>query len=131
VIDIEPDGRAEILYGGTTVSKSLQKVAVFLDDKLTNVSLGGEEWEIVEGWSAVAATRYVYGCGNVDDSPQRELLSVEIKWRDDGSATWTRIAYHVEGAQAVVVLENHGTLSRVDQEAALPSDIVGDDCAVP
>jgi len=51
-IDIEPDGRAELLPGGTTVTASIENVVVFQDGRLhAVVGPDGERLTLVAGWT--------------------------------------------------------------------------------
>lgn len=101
-IDIEQDGRAEIVQGGTTVSQQLSEVLRFLDGQLVVVDgvllasgstrLDAPESEVVEAW----------GCEDADADGVRDLVTVAVSRMHD-AAIERRRGYRLQGRSAVEV----------------------------
>jgi photosystem II stability/assembly factor-like uncharacterized protein len=110
VVDIEPDGRDELLFGGTTVSRAIECLAVFLHGQLRVVATRDGDLCVVGGTGEASGEIYSNGCRDVDGDGVRELIQVEVP--RDGK--WTRRAYRITGAQAVLLSEERGNAPPAD-----------------
>ena len=102
-IDIEPDGRAELLVGGTTASAVHLDLVVLVDDQLQPVREEGsdgtvlaERVTVTEG-QAEAGPATAYGCEDMNGDGQRELVQVKAFF-EDTEVTWAKEGYEVAGA---------------------------------
>jgi hypothetical protein len=108
VMDLQPDGRDEILFGGTTVSAVILSIAVFEDGRLREVefpagSLASGLTDASEGhWTSES-----WGCRDVDGDGAREVVTAEFRWSRDGGS-WIGRAYRLEGTKAMLVQERRG-----------------------
>jgi hypothetical protein len=106
IIDVEPDGRDEIFYGGTTVSSAGGYVAVFVNGALHRVRLAGGPplvWE--DGLGPVFLVHNnrpagaAYGCEDTNHDGRDELVDVIVQ-RDRGAFRWVKRAYAITGSLA-------------------------------
>lgn len=108
VLDVEPDGRDELLYGGTSVSQGFLAVAVFLAGRLVEVRDGIDPLVLVDGSRFLGSTVEVdeaWGCEDVDQDGARELVVVRLDWRRLAEG-YSRRTYHLDGASAVIVSDS-------------------------
>jgi hypothetical protein len=121
VVDVERDGRDEILYGGTSAVAQLASIAVFTQEGLEEV-LGSDGKPLVVVSGIVAdvseeggpATDLAWGCEDTDGDGQPELVQVTVK-PVDGSLDWTREAFRIEGASASLVSTESGRMEGQDE----------------
>ena len=101
VVDIEPDGRAEIVHNGTSATTAFNGV-------LVHDGVGLQEVRLDDGSPLTFETAFLlpgvgsYGCDDVDGDGRRELVVVEVRPADD-ETRWTARAYALDGATAVEV----------------------------
>jgi hypothetical protein len=97
-VDINEDGRAELLAGGTTVSATLATVYVLDDDRLVPVTLpDGTELGVAEGMNDGPA--FEWTCDDVNKDGTRDLV---VRERVDG-AHWRVRGIALDGAKATVL----------------------------
>lgn len=102
-VDLDGDGRSEIIYGGTSVSESLDVLAVFVGGHLTDVKgpvfasgfLSGDEGQ---SW----------GCEDIDGDGRREIVQVTVH-RRAASAIWTKEIYDLNRATMTLVETRTGS----------------------
>jgi hypothetical protein len=121
VVDVERDGRDEILYGGTSAVAQLASIAVFTQEGLEEVLLSdGKPLVVVNGIVANVSeeggppTDLAWGCEDTDGDGQPELVQVTVK-PADGSLDWTREAFRIEGASASLVSTESGRMEGPDE----------------
>jgi hypothetical protein len=129
ILDIEPDGRDEIWYGGTTAGGAAGDVAVIDHGILVRVQTEfagaltlSDHW--FDGFSA-------FGCGDFDGDGVRELNVVksDLKITEKGyvvekPSAWRMVSFRLAGPRAVVVGFKSGKASSEKEIERLP----GGDC---
>ena len=111
VMDLQPDGREEILFGGTTVSAAVLSVAVIEDGRLREVEFPGSA-SLVSGFTDASEgywTSESWGCRDVDGDGAREVVTAEFRWSRDGG-DWIGRAYRLVGTKAVLIQERRGNV---------------------
>ncbi len=86
LMDLQPDGRDEILFGGTTVSAVILSIAVVEDGRLREVEFPGSV-SLVSGVTQQSEGHWVsesWGCRDVDGDGAREVVTAEFRWSRDG-----------------------------------------------
>ena len=116
VIDVEGDGREEILYGATTMSAEHLAVAVVVDGELHAVRDGEGRrlvllsgLEVLRGIGRFASHVGVFGCDDRDDDGIDDLVQVMV-FRRAGSVEWTSTAYSLASGKARAVASAAGML---------------------
>lgn len=118
--DVQPDGRDEIFYGGTSAIAGYWSLAVFLYGKLRPVRLpNGLEFFVVEGIEGgelgSAPTSSAWGCEDTGRDGRREVVQVTVEL--EGKAwRWTRESFQVRGARATSVGTESGTMPASEGE---------------
>lgn len=113
-IDVEGDGRAELLAGGTTGSAVYFDVVVLIDGELEVVTGGATEPMLREGIIETAGDPVVptetaaYGCEDLDLDGQVELVQVDASF-DATGVSWTKTGYRLDGAHAIAGTPQRGT----------------------
>jgi hypothetical protein len=101
-VDLEPDGREELLYGGTTVSAGFENVAVFLNGQLVEVRTSdGEMLTLASG--VFDEEDLAWGCEDHDGDGIREFVQVTVSADSRGTRQLHRVWYRLKGASAVQV----------------------------
>ncbi len=126
--DVQPDGRQEVFFGGTTVSAAAADVATWHDGQLRAVTdASGERLTLWRGgrgeFDAVTGTFSEYrdwGCVDVAGDVARELLSGHAVRQGDHYELMLT-AYTIRGSRAVVV-ERHRRSIRSHRELHAPVD---------
>jgi hypothetical protein len=112
LMDLEPDGRDEILFGGTTVSAVVLSIAVLEDGRLREVEFPGSV-SLVRGVSMESEGHWIsesWGCRDVDGDRVREVVTAEFRWGRDGGH-WVGRAYRVAGTKAALIQERRGDVA--------------------
>jgi hypothetical protein len=97
VADLDRDGRDEILFGGTSVSQTVDVLAAVLDGQLHSASeadpalYSGPLPDDPHGGQA-------WGCADTTRDNRREVVQVTVR-QHDGRATWKKESYRVDGAR--------------------------------
>lgn len=126
IVDIEPDGRDEILPGGTTVSQGISDVLVFRAGRLRYVtsphgrqSSGGYAgFGLVSGNTGAPADSQEsedWGCRDTDGDGVREIVKAFIRWDRHDDAALTRRAYRLRGTVARLLTHSTTRLGRVSR----------------
>ncbi|MGI8685043.1 MAG: hypothetical protein ACR2MO_08165 [Acidimicrobiales bacterium] len=101
-MDVEPDGRAEVVQGGTTALAALEEVIVFDGSRLVTVSSTGGSLVLETGDAAGDGSFSDWGCDDVAGDGRREIVHSTLAWRG-AEASLRRVAYAIDAAQAQVV----------------------------
>lgn len=121
VVDIEPDGRVEILAGGTGATSAGYLVIAYIDGRLVQVKLVDDTLSVVEGAteqddSGDTTQSAAFGCEDLAGDGTRELVQVTATFTSTG-ASWTKTGYSRSGPTASQVSLDQG-------HDALPADRV-------
>lgn len=130
LVDVEPDGKKEIFYGGTTISSAIFSVLVLQGGGLKIVRrtpgdpLYDEVYDELTVESGVGPPRrgFAIGCEDVDGDGARELIQVTVTKTGPGVARYIKDAYQLQGVRAKVIDRNRGTIDIVEaryEQAAL------------
>lgn len=105
-IDLDGDGRSEVIYGGTTVSQGVDCVAVLVGGRLVLV-----DHCFASGPLPAEGVGQAWGCEDVDGDGRRELLQVTVR---DGraKATWSKEIFRLEVDRLVLLRTVRGELSK-------------------
>jgi hypothetical protein len=127
--DVEPDGRDEILYGGTTISAWAVSVGIFIEGRVQEVLApdGDVPLTLWDGqrFDLDPETELSIGCEDGDSDGRRELVQVTV--RDEGQMLrWTKEFYALEGRSASLITEESGTLPASDEND--PADALTSPC---
>jgi hypothetical protein len=132
VVDIDLDGRDEVLFGGTTSTRSIEHVAVLDGTALAEVTLANSEPLVVVRGQLEGAERFTrkeYGCRDADGDGRRDLILSTFIWQGS-TATWHAIGYRITGHMAAELSNSNGTAEGLARDApSLPIDIAGGSCA--
>jgi hypothetical protein len=101
LVDIQPDGRSEIVAGGTTVNEAIGIVYVLERDRLVPVRFGDRTELMLASGSDGDGSRSRWTCSDVDGDGIRELL---IRERSD-LAHWKVTTISVRGSLAKIASE--------------------------
>jgi len=118
IVDVNADGRDEILYGATSVSASYLQMAVWIDGALHQVTLpDGDALMLTDGvkFGEERATASAFGSVAQDGEGGGDVASVTVEGTRDG-LTWTRVASALNAASVTEVGSESGT-------APGPSDV--------
>lgn len=116
VLDLQPDGRDEVLFRGTSCCAVFLYMAVVENGRIREVSLAnGEPLRLVEGVetepeSSSPVSRAI-GCLDVDDDGRREIIQATVT-STNGVLDWTTRAFALNEATAVRVATQSGTLGK-------------------
>jgi len=114
IVDVEPDGKAEVVFGATSVSMAFGALAVYeKKEGLVEVTLpDGGEFLLVDGLDDFQdhgpTTGLAWGCEDWDDDGLRELVQVTARLAD-GDVTWTKRFYGLRGGVATPLGKVSGT----------------------
>jgi hypothetical protein len=106
VADLDRDGRDEIIYGGTSVSQSIDVLAAVVDGQLQVGSesdpalFSGPLGDDIHGGQA-------WGCGDTTRNGSREIIQVTVR-QHEARATWKKESYRVEHARLVPLSTTSG-----------------------
>jgi hypothetical protein len=118
VVDVNADGRDEILYGATSLSASLLEMAVWIDGPLHRVTLpDGDALVLTDGveFGEERRTASAFGCVAQDGANGGDVASVTVEETKDG-LRWMRVVYALNAASVTEVGSESGT-------APGPSDV--------
>ena len=123
VIDVELDGRAEILFGGTTVSAARYDMAVMVGDALEVVTANEEPLSVWQGAlehddSGNPTQLAEFGCEDGDGDGRRELAVTRLSLTET-AAKWSTDFYEIRGTQAVLEGTRLGSGPRPPADASL------------
>lgn len=106
VADLDRDGRDEIIYGGTSVSQSIDVLAAVFaghlqvgseaDPALFSGPMAGD----IQGVQA-------WGCGETTRDGRRKIIQITVR-QHDARATWTKENYRIDGARLVPLSTTSG-----------------------
>ncbi len=122
LIDVEPDGRAEVVFRATSVSTASTMLAVYEDGRgLVVVTLpDGGEFLLVEGSEDFQdqgpTTALAWGCEDRNNDGRRELVQVTAHVAT-GDVSWTKRYYSLRG-DIVTILDS--ALGTATAPATLP-----------
>jgi hypothetical protein len=102
-IDLDGDGRSEIVYGGTSVSQQIDTFAVVLDGRIRLV----DEASFAYGLLGSEDTGQDWGCDDLNHDGHRELVQVTVRRHGTG-VTWTEEIYRLAGATLTLVTTRTG-----------------------
>jgi hypothetical protein len=115
IIDVQPDGRDEVLFGSTSVSARYFQVAVFRRGKLRRVLRPqGKPLTLVKGIEVGASgatdrrTGKAFGCKDMTCGKNKEVVQASAWRRSSGRFQWRREAFSIRGASAKRVLVESG-----------------------
>ena len=116
VIDIEPDGRAEIIEGGTSVGARFMGVYVLDGSRLHRLSLGEGPLTLISGLDVgwFESEGKAWGCEDVTGDGRRELVQVEVDSFDGAAGAWRKRAYAIRGLRVEMVRESTGRIFAPD-----------------
>lgn len=114
VIDVEPDGRPEIVYGATTAYNAGSRLAVVEEGDLhVIVASSGLPLEMSSGPSSPenfeTGPFAAWGCADVTGDEQRELIQLSASRATNDTIEWSWRAYRITGATARQVAEDSGS----------------------
>ena len=121
LIDVEPDGRHEILFGGTTMSAEGYDAAVFRRGRLARVRASNEDPQDPyddffvaqgEGLSPLRSKQPIgsaFGCQNTVGGDAKELVQSAVFRAGKGRFRWLKVSYRLEGATATPVAKKRGS----------------------
>jgi hypothetical protein len=118
VVDVNADGRDEILYGATSVSAAFLEMAVWIDGALHQVTLpDGDVLVLTDGveFGEERTTASAFGCVAPDGESGGDVASVTVEETGDG-LSWMRVIYALNAASVAEVGSESGT-------APGPSDV--------
>lgn len=98
--DVEPDGRTELLGGGTSVNAAYTTPIVFHAGRLRLVRYAGAELTLVEDGFPSQQARHDWGCQDVTGGRKREIVQVTADYE---RGELTRAAYRIDGSRARLV----------------------------
>jgi hypothetical protein len=117
--DVEPNGRDEIVTGATTGTGRAATILVLVESKLREVTYRGKPLDLFYG-DIYDPERMVeqpqlldnsaWGCTDIDDDGEREIIEIEGRWSSRSEGRWTRRAYTLEDSRAILVGTTHGRL---------------------
>ncbi len=96
--DLDGDGRAELVYGGTSASQQLDLLMAFTDGRLRPTE--GPDLLLASG--PTYGKGQAWGCDDIDGDGRREVIQVTVRPHETG-AQWTKEAYHLTGATIELV----------------------------
>lgn len=119
VIDIEPDGRHEMVSSGTTAYSQRVAIVVFADGALSEASYRDEPYLFEEGLLAPSSgnspppefNAWTWGCADVNDDGTRELVQAHAHRTQSTTGEWSRRAYGLEGARLELVDTERGAVT--------------------
>lgn len=95
-LEIDQNGRSELVYGATTVSESLVALAVFGDDHLQAVRTSdSKDFILAAGWKD-ETTGTAWGCDAGKDG-RPDLVQVVLH-HHGATAEWTRDSFRLSGS---------------------------------
>jgi hypothetical protein len=114
VIDVEPDGRAEVLFGSTTMSAAITSIAVLRNEQIVVLAPPGTPYfdlqdgalELDDAGTPTATA--AFGCEDVVGDSRRELIQVVATYSATG-VRWSKEAYEIDGAVVRSVHHDEGT----------------------
>lgn len=107
--DVEPDGRAELLGGGTSVNAAYTTPIVFRAGRLHLVRFEGDELTLVADGFPSQQARHGWGCEDVTGDKKREIVQVTADYQ---RGTLIRAAYRIDGARARMVARSTATIPK-------------------
>lgn len=128
IIDVEADGRDEILYGGTTTGAEVMRVGGFYRGHLRPVVRAGQDpFLVVQGLDpGILATRQpagaALGCEDRTEDGVSDLVQVSVRPKGR-KFKWTRVSYSLEGSAAMTMKRETGKL-RNDPDARDVDEVV-------
>lgn len=102
-LDLDGDGRSEIIYGGTSVSQQIDTFAVVFDGRIDLV----EEASFSAGLLESEDAGQHWGCDDIDHDGRRELVQVTVR-RHGREVAWTKEIYRLAGATLSLVTTETG-----------------------
>ena len=121
LIDVEPDGRHEIFFGGTTVSASAYDVAVFRRGRMVKVRTSKEaarnpydDFFVAqgEGLSPLRSHKRpigsAFGCQNTSGRRASELVRSAVFRAGEDKFGWLKVSHRLEGTKASLVAKKRG-----------------------
>jgi hypothetical protein len=110
ILDVNIDGRDEILYGATTVSASYVEMAVWIEGALRQVTLlHGDALVLANGVEIgpEGTTALAFGCDTQDSVG--DIASVTVGEWPDG-LMWVRVVYALNAATVTEIGSESGTV---------------------
>jgi hypothetical protein len=112
LVDLQGDGRTEILFGSTTAGSQGTRVAVWENGQLLVVTDQlGEPLTLRAGTvpdQPAEHVRAAYGCVDGDADGSREVVQVVATRQSDGTVDWTRRAWSLSGSEAAEAWSDAG-----------------------
>lgn len=106
--DLNGDGIDEILTGGTTAWGAGADVVALVGETLDYVKKA--DGNPLSLWEGLPAEGFLaYGCGDFLDDDTRLVAVVEGRYSPDGTASWGRTLYRIDGHEAVEIAADGGT----------------------
>lgn len=107
-IDVEADGRAELLVGGNSVSMGVTDVMAFRDGRVRALQLPtGDRLSVDQGWEWGEGGEVVrdaaWGCSDLDGDGRRELVQVNVTWPERRARVETIAYKRASGAGVLAV----------------------------
>jgi len=116
IVDIQEDGQAEILYGGTTCCARLAYLATVKKGTIRTIATAkGEPLQVDSGLdddpSRDAPLGRSYGCRDDDGDGAKDLVLVTVR-PTRKKLRWVEQVFEIEGASAALLSEKSGTTPR-------------------
>ena len=116
IVDIQEDGQAEILYGGTTCCARLAYLATVKKGTIRTIAVAkGEPLQVDSGLgedpSRDGPLGRAYGCRDDDGDGAKDLVLVTVRPTRE-KLRWVEQVFEIEGASAVLLSEKSGTTPR-------------------
>lgn len=113
LVDVEPDGRDEILYGGTTMRAAISYVAVFRKGRLVRVKTSDDRLVVVDGLDEgfiknKRPTGAAFGCQDTVGNGEDELVQA-IVFPKQQRFRWVKRSYQFKNRMALEVAKKSGS----------------------
>lgn len=105
--DIEPDGRAELVAGGTSANAAYEQLLVWVDGGLRLVRVESEQGEPLVLVHDVLGTA-AWGCKDVNSDGAREIVRATVEF-EPSPGTWMIETFRLDAAVAETVNVDKGS----------------------
>jgi len=111
-MDVEPDGRVELVAGLTTAVGEQDRIYVLRGGRLHEVTLNGQDFLLFSGID-LEGDESSWGCADVSGDARRELIQITQQWPRGQSADgrhgrWTRQVFGFDGEKVTLLKTDSG-----------------------